>query len=372
MSLASILAEHSRDISASINHTQEMAQENVDRKANTLEDKFQHIKDGIESAGGEVAALGGAWHMGRKVYNKFKERQSQASKARETRGQNEDTNSSQAQNDADADGVSEKPTGSSESGGTQSSASGEAPEGTSSGGAEAAPDPKPSNPVKNDAEGGTETQPASEQPVAGETKTIVSEGGEARDATLRPQEADAEFGDFQPQQARALQQSVHQTPPEQTANDGQVAKPSAEGESSSAGDVKATEVDGVKINPQSGSGADGAVSQEAGDVGTSDSLMGDVGDNVATKVGSKLASAGGDAVSGAMETAGSVLDWLGPIGEVAGIITGLVGLFEGIGHKKKVVSDTGEQASADASVDAGVDTEALTREQAPTPVGVMA
>ena len=133
---------------------------------------------------------------------------------------------------------------------------------------------------------------------------------------------------FQPQQARALQQSVHQAPPEQTANDGQVAKPSAEGQSSSAGDVKPTEVDGVKINPQSGSGADGAVSQEAGDVGSSDSLMGDVGDKVATKVGSKLASAGGDAVSGALDTASSVLDWLGPIGEVAGIITGLVGLFE--------------------------------------------
>ena len=40
MSLQSLLAEHSRDIAANLSHTQEMAQDNVDRKANDLEEKF--------------------------------------------------------------------------------------------------------------------------------------------------------------------------------------------------------------------------------------------------------------------------------------------------------------------------------------------
>ena len=81
MSLQSLLAEHSRDIAANLSHTQEMAQDNVDRKANDLEEKFQHAKDSIEGLGGEIAAGAAAYHMGRNIYNKYREKYGSKAKA---------------------------------------------------------------------------------------------------------------------------------------------------------------------------------------------------------------------------------------------------------------------------------------------------
>ena len=74
MSLQDLLAQHSRDITANLDHTAEMSQDNVDRKANDIEEKFQHYKDSIEGLGGEIAAGSAAYHMGRSIYKKYQEK----------------------------------------------------------------------------------------------------------------------------------------------------------------------------------------------------------------------------------------------------------------------------------------------------------
>ena len=56
---------------------------------------------------------------------------------------------------------------------------------------------------------------------------------------------------------------------------------------------------------------------------------------------------------------------MGPVGEGIGLITSLVGLFEGIGHHKKEIT---EQAETGATT-SGIDTSALTQKAS---VGVVA
>ena len=73
MSLADLLAEHSRDIQARIQHQNDADNEVAVRKATTLEEKFQHAKDAIEGVGAELGAAGATFHMGRKIYTKYKQ-----------------------------------------------------------------------------------------------------------------------------------------------------------------------------------------------------------------------------------------------------------------------------------------------------------
>ena len=101
----------------------------------------------------------------------------------------------------------------------------------------------------------------------------------------------------------------------------------------------------------------------------------DKGINGAKKVISNLKGGlGGDAsetASSILPEVGEALDFLGPIGEFAGLITGLVGLFEGLGHKKEepkpVSGETGEVAQQTAGT--GIDPKALLSEQ---PTGLAA
>ncbi len=212
MSLAELLAEHSRDINANISHSNEMASDNAERKANTLEEKFQHAKDSIESAGGEVAAAAGAYHLGRKIYQKY-----QAKKAQRVQS-NEDGKSNNSED-----------------------AQKEAPE----------PEPEAGG-AEGDVSELTET---GAKDLAGATKSVASEA--------------------------------------------------------------------------------------------SDNIL------------SKVAGAGGDALTAGLDTASAVLDALGPVGEVAGVITSLVGLFEGLHHHKKEVEETGESDVAQTTAEAGLDPKAL-------------
>ena len=313
--LQQILAEHSRNISDNLSHANEIATDNSDRKANDLEEKFQHVKDSIEGAGGDLAAIGGAYHMGRKIYKKVQQAKRAAQAIRGT-----GTDSSSVQVDLPE---GESPGG--ESGGSQSTPkqASEAPEA----------DPE------------SVTQP-SDTPTAGETE--------------------GESSSVQPEQAEA---------PE-----------SGGGGSEGLGSIKEEEPPG-DLGRNLGAGEDDAVdstrkiasvADEAADTGTeAASGAGDVGGDVAgnllgktsamvvnnadtaTQAASKLAGIGGDALSAGLDTASAVLDALGPVGEVAGVVTSLVGLFEGLAHKKKDVDTGGEAATAEAPTQAAVDTKAL-------------
>ena len=84
MSLADILANHSRDISARIQHQNDADEAVAQRKATTLEEHFQNAKDAIENVGTELASAGTAFHMGRKIYTKYKGRQARLANEKKT------------------------------------------------------------------------------------------------------------------------------------------------------------------------------------------------------------------------------------------------------------------------------------------------
>ena len=73
-SLADLLGGYSAEINARVQHNTDQEQQNADRKATGIEEAFQHAKDHLEGIGGEVAGLGAAWHMGRKLYKKYQEK----------------------------------------------------------------------------------------------------------------------------------------------------------------------------------------------------------------------------------------------------------------------------------------------------------
>ena len=68
-----------------------------------------------------------------------------------------------------------------------------------------------------------------------------------------------------------------------------------------------------------------------------------------TKVASKVGGALGDV--GGLATTEGVLDALGPVGEAAGAIVGLVSLFENLFHKPDKVEDTGPVQTQAGGID---------------------
>ncbi len=342
MSLQQILAEHSRNISDNIGHAQDIATENADRKANDLEEKFQHVKDSIEGAGGEIAAIGGAYHMGRKIYKKVQQAR-QAAKAIRGTG-------SEASSDIPID----LPEGTSEAGGSQSSRP------TTGEGEEPNPEAHTTEEPSEAGEASGETEPVqpeqAEDPVSGGGG---DEGAEIeREAAQRQAVDDATKGEF----------------PERGPSSGQPSGDLARNTQGGADEGAQAAEGGAKEARTVASVADEAAdtgAAEAGDVG---SALGRAGAealgrgtsalvvnnaDTATQAASKIAGLGGDALSAGLDTASAVLDALGPVGEVAGVITSLVGLFEGLGHKKKDVEETGEAASAGGPITAAVDPKAL-------------
>ena len=386
MSLAQILADHSRDITASITHTNEMAQDNAERKANDLEEKFQHAKDTIEGLGGEIAGFGGAWHLGRKIYNKYKARQSQFNQDRESNAQDNTPEADKAQGGEPKPDPDDKPGTAPKQGeddpieteDTFFPGEGGSAEADAIFGGAKAPTP-PSQQVIDKPDVPLSRQQRALQPDA-ESAPDPVQGGDAdarvADTETQPlgdlqrnvevEEADAPqpMPGMEGREGTPLQES--KDAPHQPAQDGSTPEATTQGDDQAVpkgGD----EVDGVNLDSgaHSGSGVGGAVDQEAGDLGESGGKgLADLGDTIARKVGTKVASAGGDAISAGLDAASTVLDFLGPIGEGIGLITSLIGLFEGLGHKKKEQEETGQEAEAGSgTATAGIDTQALQKEE---------
>lgn len=332
MSLQQILAEHSRNISDNIGHAQDIATENADRKAGDLEEKFQHVKDSIEGAGGEIAAIGGAYHMGRKVFKKVQEAR-RAAKA--IRGTGQETSDIQI----------DLPEGSSEAGGSQSSRP------TTGEGEEPNPEAHTTEEPSQAGEASGETEAVQpEQAEAPESGGGGSEGSQAVDDATKGEFP--ERGPSSGQPSGDLARNVEGGADEgaQAAEGGAKEARTVASVADEAGDVAADEAGDV-------GSALGRAGAEALGRGTSALVVNNA--DTATQAASKLAGIGGDALSAGLDTASAVLDALGPVGEVAGVITSLVGLFEGLGHKKKEVEQTGEEATAGGPITAAVDPKAL-------------
>ncbi len=342
MSLADILAQHSRDLNANLAHTQEMTQDNVNRKAESLQEKVEHARDAIEAAGGEIAGAGAAWHAGRKIYAKYqKARQALAAKR----------------------GAEQPETNSESSGSSEQSARATDPEPEEGGrGGDAQPTE------------GEATTTSVEKPTSADPEAPEMSGGTAPEEQTPLAEEQSEITDVQQQIPKAQplgeEQDLGYTPkPDEPSGDlarniaSDDAPPTTKSKVSDineAVDKEEPSAEGPTLEdaPESAlSKIAGDTTQVAGEGG--DSLLGDVAGGVVKKVASKAAGIGGDALAEGLSTAGEVLDFLGPVGEAAGVITSLIGLLSGIGKKKEEDQETGEATVGTQAVQTAIDPKAL-------------
>ena len=386
MSLQDYLGNYSRDIAARQQHQNDTDNAVSERKATTLEEHFQNAKDAIEAGGAELGGAGAAFHLGRKIYRQTLDRR--AKRTADAAGRNnanaqQDGNTNPAANDSR---VNEESGGRSTAGGEGEgegsiesnfqalrqrvgAASAEEakdptsaidPESAAHGGEEA-PVTETSNPAS--AEGVNDRAAATQERVGGDfdygesrpfpeapTTSVANPTGEPV-TQAKPIESSPEF----------LQNQTHtplQSTPDHagsTANDAPsaraagVTEPAPPAAEAPEGDVEqGARAFQTRANQQIASNtrnriaADGKAAMDT--------------DGAASKISSKVGGGLDDALSGVSDA----LDFLGPVGEIAGVITGLVGLFEGIGHKTAppTLGKAGEFAQQSAG--GGMDVKALT------------
>ena len=374
MSLQDYLGNYSRDIAARQQHQNDTDNAVSERKATTLEEHFQNAKDAIEAGGAELGGAGAAFHLGRKIYRQTLDRR--AKRTADAAGRN---NANAQQNSAAADDarVNEESGGRSTAGGegegegsiesnfqalrqrvgatsaeeAKDPTSAIDPESAAHGGEEA-PVTESSNPAS--AEGINDRAAATQERVGGEEERPFPEAetGPSRAGNVpqaKPIESSPDF----------LQNQTH-TPLQATpdhagsgANDTGAARAAGVTEPAPAepaeGDVEQgarafqTRANGqVASNTRNRIAADGKASMDT--------------DGATDQITSKMSGGMDDALSGVSDA----LDFLGPVGEIAGVITGLVGLFEGIGHKAPTATLGKAGEFAQQTAGGGMDVKALT------------
>ncbi len=309
MSLQDLLSGYSQDINARIQHEQDHEQEVADRKANTIEEHFQHFKDAMESAGQEAGVAGMAIHMGRKVWNKYqakyKNKPGQSGDAEEpTATENPEANADEGQRPVG----DEEPPAEGETGG------GEAPTGAESG--------EPGTGA------GTEEESSTAQQVEDE-------------ATQRQAIDDATKGEF-PEPAKEPGDDLSRN----VAAD-QAETPATESTPSTGGEAPAS----ITEAPPSDVPAPTSEINAADGITGDSSTLTDSAGNMLKTAAKKVASSGLDDALGA---AGDILDFLGPAGELAGLGLGIYSLIKGLTHKhpKEVVEKNQQQQMEGAGIDA--------------------
>lgn len=366
MSLQDLLAQHSRDITANLEHTAEMSQDNVDRKANDIEEKFQHYKDSIEGLGGEIAAGSAAYHMGRAIYNKYQEKYGKKPSPaqrkvppEERKGFGNQPGDEAQEPQASSDGAAQSSEGRAAAndgatGGSGAEGGGERPTPTD---AEAEPIAaaddtvvKPDAPLAPEDQqlvDSMKTELGADHPIPNSYEGIAqAKANRLRDA----QDQQAQQKSLQPEQTEDAPRGASEGA---DADTDAFTRPTLAEQPSMVGEDPVRTAQGEQFKSRVAELGDDNVADADG-----------VGESIGKEALGGLTDVG---VEGGLETASAVLDALGPIGEGIGVITSLVGLFEGLAHKKKEVDDTDTQEAG--GVSAGLDTSALQQTQN---VGVVA
>jgi exonuclease VII small subunit len=73
MSLANLLQSYSQDIAAREQHNNEVGERNATMKADDMKEQFQKHLDNLNAEAVDLGAASTAYHMGRKLYKKYKE-----------------------------------------------------------------------------------------------------------------------------------------------------------------------------------------------------------------------------------------------------------------------------------------------------------
>ena len=309
MSLQDLLAGYSQDINARIQHEQDHDQEVADRKATTVEEHFQHFKDAMESAGQEAGVAGMAIHMGRKVWKKYQE------KYRNKPGQSGDAEEQQSsatenpEQNADPD---QRPVGDEEPPAEGETGGGEAPAGAESG--------EPGT--------GSGVEAEAKEPLFPEAAEAAGREEAAEQASAREGATFSEAGEKQLTEPDAKPSSVSADAP---------------GDEHAASIAEADPID----EPTS------AIQAADGVTGEGASLT-DMAGNVAETAAKTAAQTASSGLDTALGVAGDALDFLGPLGEVAGLGLGIYSLIKGLEHKhpKEVVEQNQQQQQEGAGIDA--------------------
>lgn len=391
-SLSDLLAGYSAEINARVEHNTEQEQNNADRKAKTIEDVFQSAKDNLESLGGEVAGAGAAIHLGRKVYKKYQEKYGK-DKAKDS------SKNSTGQEDKGSEGRDGDEGGSGNDGATDSAGQGGGTDNQISSDGTGDVDAnqvtnQAADDAANDAASG---DPSGTDPAAGDSGSAGTSGAAADDAADAAQAGDITttvgdevaqgarttggdvFGglqtggaEFEDEGSDALGQALRvrptqivqysQTPQAQAASDGSAPTPP-----DAATPPDAPPPSGAAANDA----ADAAENAARQGTGMFENLGSKVGDavnsvkggiaNMGKQLGQKLGITAGEEAggeTGGLLTTEGVLDALGPVGEIGGAIVGLIGLFEGLFHHPKPVTEKAADAPVESQV-AGIDPTAL-------------
>tara|TARA_R100000697_G_scaffold120831_1_gene146689 strand:+ start:15626 stop:16915 length:1290 start_codon:yes stop_codon:yes gene_type:complete len=422
MSLASILQGYANDLTAKENHNTENEQEISDRKANTIEEQFQNHIDHITSGAADLGGASTAFHLGRKVYKAYRDAKSgieakkaEIEKAKSNAGQGKENPSGEngdavkpnPQGDADpvrnaggGDAIAENNGASSELDNRVSEvqqrfrdlkAKLNAPTEGASGSIEEQTAAKTAagQPIKSTELPYPEVEPLSQ---SGATISSSNTGASAGQASAPQQASQADVSaEADSSQARSV--APAEPKPEQSflgregsPNTGQGGggleqakppNPNQGGGGKPADPAPASEPNAQTTSVDSQVGKQATNPAEMSNVGADSenviksSVMDDAG-NMARQVGGKLANTAKalvpDSVNSALDTGlittDAVLDSVPVVGEVASVITGLIGLFEGIGHKNDPDKET-TAVGAPATATTGIDPQAVAKAQAP-------
>ena len=395
MSLQQLLASYSQDITAKDNQANELNDENKDRKAASMREQFEHHIEAINSASQDLIGASGAYHLGRKIYNKYKGKRADAlEKAQKAKAEATDPdkpsgeagNASKPTGDGNADPVAN-------AGGGRSAENPRAGDLNESGASGDPVRPEPSLEAKADdvqarfralkERVSQPSEPEASEPVpASEASNTSNIGIPKRDMP------DKAFG----KTAERFQNRSNQISAQAEANPVRGDTAPARPDEAPNRNTRLGEAD-VPDGPESfrnvvpgesepfsgtrslgqtivendlsrdvGSGLRGGLEQVGAQTqrlagGLSDGV-GNLANQVKNKVASKVGQGVGDDMAG-MLTADSVLD-AGPVlGEIAGVVTGIMGLVDGL---KGSGADTATPKTSLARAGTGLDVDALTQE----------
>jgi cytoskeletal protein RodZ len=380
-SLSDLLNQYSQDISARVRHQDDADREIADRKAQTIQEKYQQVRDHFESAGNDLMGAGAAIHMGRKVYNKWAERNAAARQSQKAASDNA--------NDANAT-ADERPTLRTNTGNQDTRApTGETdeaapvePEPLARGGRASAAPRSDLGTIDERLPRPTERTPFPTEQAKAQQFDRISDMGQQR------QQAQAEA--TAPDDHIAPDSNAHAGAPAQQAgtegsrplpegmeNMGREGTPLQEspnhvGSGANVDNPTAPE-GGARFTPEDieegsrafarpGAGAVDSVGATSGGAVDGSSGALDTGINGAKSV---LSKAGGGAMEGigdALPEVSGVLDALGPIGEIFGVLTSIAGAIEGATSKpaeEKELQGGGASTAGPEQAGAGMDEKAL-------------
>ena len=412
MSLQQILSQYSQDIQAREQHNDENENDIRDRKAQTLEEQFQNHLDHFTSGAVDLGSASSAFHLGRKVYKayrdgkaKIEQKKAELQKAQEDAGKGDDAPTGE-------EGEASKPNPVGDSDPVRNAGGGDAvaeQQGTADSLDNRISDVQErfrNLKAKVDAQNERLDAPDERPRPSRNVRTAVREDTPSGDITApkpedaKPQQADVSENADSSQRAPAQEEATEPNAQIQATGDAPEPMPGMEGRAGtvlrSGGSeptpnqggnprVQETNLDEVAGRTTTGTGetAGGEVPLPSENPGTLSNIgadsesgvsgivdkAGNMAKNVASKATNALKStlpeSGMDALDTGLLTSDAILDGIPVVGEIASVVTGLIGLFEGLGHKadpddKKAQPQTGAPAQGSTAIDP----EALERSQA--------